>query len=91
MDKENIKRFISKLSSKFLSFYDDENITPPEIKLADEVKSAHLEWIQSQKYFESVSDPELVDHAIFLEEAARRKYMYLLKKAREHGISLEKQ
>jgi len=90
MDKEKIKAFISKLAAKFLTDHDEENIKSPEVELAEEVKNAHLDWIQSQKYFESVSDPDLVDHAIFMEEAARRKYLYLLKKAREHGISLEK-
>jgi hypothetical protein len=33
------------------------------------------------KYFESAKDPELVDFAIYEMEAARRKYMFLLKKA----------
>jgi len=89
MDKERIKAIISKLAARFLTDH-DEVIKTSEIQLAEEVRNAHLDWIQSQKYFESVSDPDLVDHAIFMEEAARRKYMYLLKKAREHGISLEK-
>ena len=86
MDKEKIKAFISKLTARFLADYDDESIKTPEVQLAEEVRSAHLDWVQSQKYFESVSDPELVDYSIYVLEAAERKYMYLLKKAREEGI-----
>lgn len=40
------------------------------------------EWQAAQANFnaiEGASDPELVDYAIYNLEAARRKYMYLLK------------
>lgn len=42
----------------------------------------------AERYFQSVSDPDLVDHAIYQLEAARKKYIYLLKHARENGINL---
>jgi len=77
--------FISKVFSKLVAGNDDEGFRTLEIKLDDEVRKAHREWLQCQKYFQWVSDPDLVDHAIFSEEAARRKYMYLLKKAREQA------
>ncbi|MDA8064731.1 MAG: DUF2508 family protein [Thermaerobacter sp.] len=35
-----------------------------------------------RRYFESVSDPDLVEQAIFLLNAAERRYVYLLKQAR---------
>ncbi len=47
------------------------------------VEEARQEWQAARAYFETVSEPELVDHAIYLVEAAEKKYMYLLKKARE--------
>jgi len=38
------------------------------------------------RYFHSVSDPALVDHACYLLEAAEKRYSYLLRLARsEHG------
>lgn len=40
-------------------------------------------WRDSINYFENVSDPDLVDYAIFDMEANRRKYMIMLKKFRE--------
>jgi len=52
----------------------------PNISAA--VERARRDWLAAQTYFQSVSDPELVDHAIHLVEAAERKYIYLLRQAR---------
>lgn len=38
---------------------------------------ARDEWVKAQQYFNSVSDPELIDHAVYQMSAAERKYMYL--------------
>lgn len=43
---------------------------------------ARDEWNAAERYFQAVSDPELVDHAIFSLEAARRKYLYLFRQLR---------
>jgi len=50
------------------------------------VQEARAEWIQAQNYFENVSEPDLVDYAIYKVEAAKRRYMYLLKQARIYGV-----
>lgn len=47
---------------------------------------ARNEWLQAQGYFENVSEPDLVDYAIYRMEAARRRYMYLIKQARILGF-----
>jgi len=44
-----------------------------------EVKDAYNEWQAAKNFFENVSDPELVDVAIYGAEAARRRYLYMLK------------
>lgn len=36
-----------------------------------------------QAYFQSVSDPDLVDHACYLLEAAQKRYSYALRLARQ--------
>lgn len=46
------------------------------------VEQAKQEWKNAANYFNNVSEPELVDHAILLREAAERRYMYLLKQAK---------
>lgn len=88
MITEDIMRWLSELSSKLIP--EETFLSAPDISIDDEIKHAHQEWIRAQKYFECVTDPDLVDHAIFVEEAARRKYIYLLKKAREMGINTRK-
>lgn len=52
----------------------------PNIK--HEVNEALRQWQEATTYFESVSDPDLVDFAIYDMEASRRKYMYLIKRTR---------
>ncbi|HHY41367.1 MAG TPA: DUF2508 family protein [Thermoanaerobacterales bacterium] len=90
MKKYDIFRNIYEIFSRFfLDSNYDEPLDTPKSRLADEIREAHQEWIRAQKYFQWVSDPELVDHAIFTEEAARRKYIYLLNQAKNQGISTE--
>jgi hypothetical protein len=57
-----------------------------EQQLIQEIEKAKEEWVLAQSRLDCVTDPELIDHAIFLIEAAEKKYMYLLRKARKQGI-----
>lgn len=52
------------------------------------IAMAHQEWVDAQNFFENVVDAELIDHAIYKIEAAKSKYIYLLKIARENGINM---
>lgn len=52
-------------------------------RLRAEMAVARQEWHDADQYFQAVTDPELVDHAIFLMEAARRKYRYLFRRLRQ--------
>ncbi|NLJ40777.1 MAG: YaaL family protein [Clostridiales bacterium] len=53
------------------------------------ITEARNEWLEAQNYFENASDPDLVDYAIYKLEAAKLRYMYLLKQARIAGINNE--
>jgi hypothetical protein len=69
-----------------------EKLMYGEIKTEDQqilenIRMAHEEWRNAEKYFENVTDPDLIDHAIYRIEAARTRYTYLLKLAREMGIN----
>lgn len=55
--------------------------------LPDAVEQAKQEWLSAQNYYNSVSDSDLVDHAVYLMQAAEKKYTYLLKKARSEGVT----
>lgn len=58
----------------------------PDPELEQLVRKALEEWQAAQAHFDAVagaSDPDLVDHAVYHLEAARRKYMYLLKQVQK--------
>lgn len=48
-----------------------------EAELREEAARALSEWQAAQAYFQSVSDHQLVDHAIYQMEAASHRYIYL--------------
>ncbi len=55
-------------------------------EILDSIKSAHEDWINAEKYFENATDPDLIDYSIYRIEAAKTRYTYLLKLAREMGV-----
>lgn len=84
-------KFVRGVAAAFVSMIGSQS----QNKIVDE-KQAYIDIIEkareemqiAERYFETVSDPDLVDHAIFQLEAARKKYIYLLKCAQSQGISL---
>ncbi len=60
--------------------------TKPLPSLPVVVEEARREWINAQYYYNTVSDSDLIDHAVYLMQAAEKKYMYLLKQARRAGV-----
>ncbi len=50
------------------------------------VEEARQEWLNAQCYYNTVSDEDLIDHAVYLMQAAEKKYIYLLKQARHAGV-----
>lgn len=51
------------------------------------VENARKEWLRAVSYFDQVVEPELIDYATYSLRAAERKYVYLLRKAREESAS----
>lgn len=50
------------------------------------IDEARREWLASRNYFDNVVDPDLIDHAVYVSQAAEKRYMYLLKQARSQGL-----
>ncbi len=71
--------FLDNRQNELMHYEEDDNILQA-------VSYAHGEWVDAQNYFNNVSEPELVDYAIYKMEAAKKKYIYLLKQARLRGI-----
>ncbi|SCY62218.1 YaaL family protein [Alkaliphilus peptidifermentans] len=82
--KENISNVVE-------SFYQRVGLIQEGSKTEDEdfiqiIYKAHEEWKSAEAFFDNVSDPDLIDHAIYKVEAAKSRYTYLIKKAKEEGI-----
>ncbi len=56
-------------------------------ELLENLKQAKEDWKEKERYFNSVTEPDLIDYAIYDMEASKKKYTYFLKIAREKGIS----
>lgn len=55
-------------------------------KLIGSIMAAHSDWQRAEAMFHEVTDPDLVDHAIYDMMAARTKYTYLLKTAKNKDL-----
>ncbi len=52
-------------------------------EILENIRLAHKQWKAKELYFQEVTDPDLVDYAIFELEASKLKYIYLLKKLKK--------
>lgn len=57
-------------------------------ELLKTILRAKQEMNDAQSYFDNVTAPELVDHAIYKMEAAKSQYVYLLRLAKDKGLSV---
>ncbi len=80
--KSPIGTLFSALGSQ-MSIPDDQVPHYKEVPHHVAVEKARREWLAAKSYFDAVTDVGLVDYAIHLVEAAERKYMYLLRLARD--------
>jgi hypothetical protein len=56
--------------------------------LRESIDQAKRDWLCARAFFEQVTDPELVDYAIYHVKAAERRYMYLLGRARSDAEAI---
>lgn len=59
---------------------EESTVTPPT--LADALEEARQELLQAQRYYNQVTDDDLIEHAIYWIKASEKRYTYLLRKAR---------
>ena len=78
MNRINI---IERLSSNIVESDKDKEII-------EAIEDAIREWKSARTYFEFVSEPKLVDYAIYMEAAAKSRYAYLIGEARKKGITV---
>ena len=52
------------------------------------IENAKREWEDAKNIFENVSQPDLVDYAIYKVEAAEKKYIYLLRQVKNGSTNI---
>ena len=73
----NIKNVLSLILVKYSN---DNTISN---KVLEEIQDSIIEMEAAESMFNSVNDPKLIEAAIYREEAAKRKFDYLLSIAKE--------
>lgn len=77
MDKKAILDFI------LLRYENDDKVSR---EILEEIRATVMEMEIAQAMFNSVSDPKLIEAAIYREEAAKRKFEYLISMAKAKNI-----
>ena len=67
----------------------NDNYSEEQIELFHAIEEVIMEIYVSQSFFNAVSDPNLVDYAIYLEDAAKAKYSYLLAEAKRLNLKID--
>ena len=78
------------MNKKKIIHYLSENIkyTKEQMEIIKAIDEARMELERARQYFEMVSDSKLIDYAIYMEEAAKARYSYLIGEARKFGITV---
>ena len=85
---KKILDMVKLLSDKLIDINKNRGITEDE-EIINNLKFALREWKLKESYFESVTDQDLIDLAIYEMEASKIKYIYFLKKAKEKELYLK--
>ncbi|WP_326910944.1 DUF2508 family protein [Sedimentibacter sp. MB31-C6] len=59
----------------------------PKDNIYINIEKARKEWEEAKNIFENVSEPELVDYAIYNVVAAEKKFTYLLKQIKNDNTN----
>lgn len=73
---------VEQLSSKI-------KYTEEQRELIQSIEEALEELNRARQYFEMASEPQLIDYAIHMEDAAKARFTYLLNKVKQNGITVE--
>ncbi|SHK60144.1 YaaL family protein [Paramaledivibacter caminithermalis] len=83
--KKEENKFLNSLTNIYEKFVYGE-VKSEDEQILENLRMAHEDWKNAEKFFENVTDPDLIDHAIYRIEAAKTRYTYLLKLAKEMNI-----
>ncbi|UNC90658.1 DUF2508 family protein [Candidatus Contubernalis alkaliaceticus] len=81
-----IQQAISKISNLKSDNVPEQN---EKDTMLETIEQARIEMNQAKSFFDFVSEPEQVDQAIYALNAAEKKYMFFLKRARNAGYKVD--
>lgn len=73
---KNIKNLLNKAKNEIVQKAEKKE---PTNDIFINAECARKEWEYAKNIFENVSDPDLIDYAIYNVKAAEKKYTYLIK------------
>lgn len=59
---------------------------PAEESIYKSLDQARQDWENAKNIFENVTNPDLIDYAIYNVDAAEKRYTYLLKQIKNKGV-----
>lgn len=80
---KSLAYFLTEISQKLLGEKCEVVLEDKYLNKLSLVEKARQEWQAAISLFNNASEKELIDHAIFALNAAERRYVFLLKEARE--------
>lgn len=86
---QSLKEALIKAKDVAANFFGPTTPTQATFDLSAEVEAAKADWVAARQYFDTVTDPDLIDFAVYNMEAAQRRYTYLLKRARAEGVRVQ--
>lgn len=66
----------------------DKSYTEEDKKLIKAIMESQEEIYRARNYFELAKEPILIDYAIYFEQAAKSRYIYLLNQAKKRNIKI---
>jgi len=80
--KEKADKIAKYIDLMLKSFKEEKS---EEQQIIEGLNDAYRDWQAKEEYFKWVTDPDLIDYAIYEIKASKIKYSYFLKKAKEMG------
>jgi len=80
-----ILRWLGYFKKFLLSYLKKEDKGKTDNSLVEIIDRAKEEWLDAGRIFEEVTDPMLIDYAVYQLKASEKKYMYLIKIAKKEN------
>jgi hypothetical protein len=65
---------------------DNISYSKEQRNIMEAVEEARIQLQNAQEFFETVTEPKLIDYAIYMEEAAKAKYVFLIEEAKRLNL-----